>query len=479
MTATVAVAAWLGLVVVPAIASAQPIASGAVFMPYKDARPTIETLRKDLPDELLEHDLPAGSDKWPQWARKADASIRARLAQGDEDSLVNLLLLGRSFTEQPRTTQKQIEEIRTNTKGSKSAAGHLPASVEARLEDFLTALGRPGGGERITFAREFLGARLGSLLTSDAGRAKARDLLLRSIARVLEELEAYDRIIEEAKLLGNDTAVFVERSEIYRERGLSSDTSLRPNFGIETALAELLEKGFLKPASIRRVAVIGPGLDFADKQSGHDFYPQQTIQPFAIMDSLLRLGLAKADELTVVTLDLSPKVNAHIRRARARGEAGKRYTMQLPLATNGAWTEGFEKYWKRFGDQIGAETKPVAVPAGVTGLDLRAIAVQPEFAAKLEATDVNIVLQRLELADDEKFDLVIGTNIFVYYDGFQKSLALTNIARMLRVGGFLLSNQALLEIPSAKLNWTGYSKVRYSNRTSVDGDFIVWYRRNP
>ena len=104
---------------------------------------------------------------------------------------------------------------------------------------------------------------------------------------------------------------------------------------------------------------------------------------------------------------------------------------------------------------------------------------EPEFAAKLEATDVNIVLQRLELADGEKFDLVIGTNIFVYYDGFQKSLALTNIARMLRVGGFLLSNQALLEIPSAKLNWTGYSKVRYSNRTSVDGDFIVWYRRNP
>ena len=188
MTAAVAVAAWLGAVVVPAIANAQPVAPGAAFMPYEDARPTIETLRKDLPDELLEHDLPAGADEWPQWARKADASIRARLAQGDEDSLVNLLLLGRSFTEQPRTTQKQIEEIRANTKGSESAAGHLPASVEARLEDFLTALGRSEGGERITFAREFLGARLGSSLTSDAGRAKAAAGVLRDFARAGHQL---------------------------------------------------------------------------------------------------------------------------------------------------------------------------------------------------------------------------------------------------------------------------------------------------
>jgi hypothetical protein len=31
---------------------------------------------------------------------------------------------------------------------------------------------------------------------------------------------------------------------------------------------------------------VGPGLDFADKQEGYDFYPLQTIQPFAVIDSL-------------------------------------------------------------------------------------------------------------------------------------------------------------------------------------------------
>ena len=63
---------------------------------------------------------------------------------------------------------------------------------------------------------------------------------------------------------------------------------------------------------VRRVAIIGPGLDFTDKQEGYDFYPQQTIQPFAIMDSLVRLGLARANELSVTTLDLSARVNDHV-----------------------------------------------------------------------------------------------------------------------------------------------------------------------
>ena len=74
---------------------------------------------------------------------------------------------------------------------------------------------------------------------------------------------------------------------------------------------------------MRRVAIIGPGLDVVDKQEGHDFYPPQTIQPFAVIDSLVRAGLADADTLTVTTLDVSARVNDHIgadgvARARAR-----------------------------------------------------------------------------------------------------------------------------------------------------------------
>ena len=53
-------------------------------------------------------------------------------------------------------------------------------------------------------------------------------------------------------------------------------------------LRDMKERAVLPEGSITRVAVIGPGLDFADKGYGYDFYPVQTLQPFAIYDSLIR-----------------------------------------------------------------------------------------------------------------------------------------------------------------------------------------------
>jgi len=57
-------------------------------------------------------------------------------------------------------------------------------------------------------------------------------------------------------------------------------------------------RGLLKAGAVMRVGIIGPGLDFTDKQEGFDFYPIQTVQPFAVMDSLLRLSLATPGEVS-------------------------------------------------------------------------------------------------------------------------------------------------------------------------------------
>ena len=71
---------------------------------------------------------------------------------------------------------------------------------------------------------------------------------------------------------------------------------------------------------------------------------------------------------------------------------------------------------------------------------------------------------------------MIATNIFVYYDTFEQSLALSNVAHMLRVGGLLLSNNALLELPGSNMRSVDYETVAYSDRPN-DGDHIVWYQR--
>src|SRR6185312_11378141 len=109
----------------------------------------------------------------------------------------------------------------------------------------------------------------------------------------------------------------VRRSRLFRTRGLSLDTSLATNYSVEQALAAMKSRRLLEAGAVRRVAIVGPGLDFADKDVGFDFYPQQTLQPFTVLDSLKRLGLAPASgDPEVVLLDISPRVIDHVTRAR-------------------------------------------------------------------------------------------------------------------------------------------------------------------
>jgi hypothetical protein len=94
----------------------------------------------------------------------------------------------------------------------------------------------------------------------------------------LRALRAANKLSEE-KMLELD-------SHLFENRGISLDTSIRPNFALGEALRDLVARKVFSLGSIRRVAIIGPGLDFVNKEEGVDFYPTQTIQPFAVIDSL-------------------------------------------------------------------------------------------------------------------------------------------------------------------------------------------------
>jgi hypothetical protein len=91
--------------------------------------------------------------------------------------------------------------------------------------------------------------------------------------------------------------------------------------------------------------------------------------------------------------------------------------------------------------------------------------------------DLNIVLQRPEPVG-EPFDLVIATNILLYYDVFEQSLAGINIAKMLRPGGFLLTNDRIFELPTTPLTGTGFTDVTYLTLPGIGdtGARIIWYQ---
>jgi hypothetical protein len=438
-----------------ALASAQTDPRGGTKVPayvteylsHEQARPVFDALGERLP--------PASA--WREWIAISDRDTRARVAQGDETSVVNLLLFGTSFTNEPRITSTQLDQKQIGN------------AVSARLADFERALGavgrdlsrarpEPGENERLLFARRVLG-----------DRSSVRARLLSMLERTIGENETHERLVRDAQALGDPSLQFAERSRIYRERGLSSDTSLRINFAVEEAL-----KGLHDP--VRRVAIIGPGLDVTDKQEGHDFYPQQSIQPFAVIDSLIRLGLAAADEVTVTTLDVNARVNDHLERSVDRARMRSPYIIHLPVAVAVPWRTEFLRYWQTFGDRIGSEAASPPVPRGVGLVKVRSIGVRPSIVERIRPCDVNITAQHLALAATERFDLIIATNVFVYYDRLQQGLAMISVANMLRPGGFLLSNNALVEVPSTELSSVGYTKTLYSDRDE-DGDLIIWYQK--
>jgi len=450
----------------------------AVFIPFSDARQIVAALDEVLPDGLKgKGDVAA---VWPAWVARHDAEIRARLARGDEDSVVNFLLFGTSFTKEPRLSLEQLQQLKSAESaapgGINAPADRILRLVAKRESDLVNAAVTPHGNDRLLFASRILSGAKASRLLTQEGREQAKQNLRAALQRVLTENTSYARALEGARLQGNASEEFAERSRLFRTRGLSSDTSLLPNFALEESLKEIEDRSLLAPRSVKRVAVIGPGLDFTDKQEGYDFYPQQTIQPFAIMDTLLRLGLGDASALEVTAFDLSPRVNDHLSGARRRAQGGQSYVVQLPRDLQAGWKPDAISYWERFGNQIGQPVPPVAVPGSVGQLKLRAVRIRPSIVSRVQPVDANIVLQRLDLAAADRFDLIIATNIFVYYDTLDQSLAVMNVQQMLRRGGILLSNNALLELPFFQVHSIGYSTVAYSDREN-DGDHVVWYQR--
>lgn len=454
---------------------AQSRASKVRYISYEEARPVLASLAEALPAGLRAANPRDISSIWANWVVRRDSEIRARLIQGDEDSIVNLLLFGTSFTRRPRITLRDLseigEKIQPNSGTNSIEAKAFINAIQSRADDLIQAMTTPGKNERILFGRRLVMAKGHDFSTED-GRSRVRHYLLSNLSRVLSEHASYARVLESAKLQGDPSSEFAERSKLYATRGLSSDTSLPPNLALERSLSSMKAKGMLAPGSVRRVGIIGPGLDFTDKQDGYDFYPQQTIQPFALVDTLLRLGLSRLSDLRVTTFDLSERVNDHLRRATTSARRGAGYTIQLAMDPQWQWKPDLVDYWSRFGDRIATPVSPAAATSGLE-VKIRAIKVRASVVSIINAEDTNIVLQ---IPNESGFDLLIATNIFVYYDVFEQSLALVNVDKMLRAGGFLLSNNALLELPGSRVRSVGYETVVYSDRPN-DGDHIVWYQR--
>jgi len=429
------------------------------FISFEAAQPVLTRMTESLPPELKN----AGNldaTKWSSWVQARDREVRARLDRGEEDTLTNLLRFGVTFTKEFRIDDQYLVRYGDSTL--------VNSFAENRANDLIRALAAPNASEGMLEMRAFV-ERKGFILSSTEGKRKVKKYLLANLARMRDEFIQYHNTTKDER-----------RFQLFKERGISLDTNLWPDYQLEQSFRDMVQKGLLKPRSVRRIAIVGPGLDFVNKEAGNDFYPPQTIQPFAVIDSLVRLGLADPDTFELYTLDISSQVNVHIAQARKNAVAGRPYAVQLPWNMSRPMSQEFRAsfvdYWQNLGRTIGKAMPPIPVPSAAEGTETRAVRIRPEVVKKITPLDLNIVFQRLEVPPQQAFDLVIGTSIFIYYDGFEQSLARANVAAMLRPDGFLLSNDKLPDTVPSGLEIVLQTKIEMSHDPQIL-DYIFCYRR--
>jgi SAM-dependent methyltransferase len=425
------------------------------ILSFATARPVLEALPSEVPPQLKE----PNEGKWNAWAQHEDNVVRTRLEQGALDSMINLLLFGTSFTTQPRV-------ITMNDFGD--------PVVQARVTDLVKALSNPGNNERIIFLRNLIRSR-GVEPGNSLGYEQTKNFVLENLRRVVQEQNTIREQVDQAGRERNQETGLSERSRVFRDRGISLDTTILSSFGIDSALRDMADRAVLPKGSITRVAVIGPGLDFTDKGFGYDFYPLQMLQPFAVYDSLLRFGLGERGKIEVTAFDISQEVLEHLRRARDRAKRGDNYVVQLPRES-WPWAPEAVQYWRAFGSEIGGAVAPIQPPPALTGLETRAVAVRPEVVLSCKPVDLNIVFEEFDRSATGSFDLIIATNVFIYYDAFEQALALRNIATLLKPGGFFLTNDWLPHVSQIPMRSTGYTPVRYGESGDW-GDNVFWWQR--
>ena len=329
-----------------------------------------------------------------------------RLREGEDDHLIFYILQSRAFTTRPRiepalSAKALVERLPAGERACYLAdppcelpreriPESIPQDARARLDDFVLALRKPTTDERFNYFR---------------------DLALPGVDLQSQYLRAMRFLYEKEFVLnGNATAV----NALYAKRGHSTDTTMAANYAVWNALSVL--RGIRPDARLNRVLIVGPGLDLAPRTRLVDSTPPQSYQPFAVMDALIGLGLARSADLSIQCYDLNPRVIQFLRRFPQNPRL---------FFTVESGDPEYEAYVRNAGSSIGKRT-PMS------------LVVHSDFAKRVTAENLNIVTQRPP--GTPQFDLIVVTNVLLYFQGNELLLGLTNLAALLKPGGYVIHN---------------------------------------
>lgn len=366
---------------------------------------------------------------FPSYLERIREANARRIREGDLDHLVFYMLQSTRFTSlppiEPALSARALvdglgdQERMVFLRESTAPSARVPPDARARAIALVRALGSPINDARLLYFRELTDAIF-------PGRLEREAALVREYIRAMRFVYEKEFVAQKSANPGSQVA------ELYRSRGFSTDTAVEAGYLVYLGLGIVrsLEPG----RQVRRVLIVGPGLDLAPRTALHEEGPPQSYQPWAVVDALVSLGLARLEDLTVIAADINPRVVGHLQRAAAHPPL-LTLTSEIRETADITLTGDYRDYFKALGQGIGS----VGQPAIASDRLVKTVRVNEAAARALNASTVDIVTERL---DTEPFDVAIATNILPYFDDVQLTLALTNVAAMLRPGGVLLHNES-------------------------------------
>jgi hypothetical protein len=255
------------------------------------------------------------------------------------------------------------------------------------------------------------------------------------------------------------TARQVNRDDNYNfvGRGLRTTTPIFVSALVDHFMTTRVGKDVLPP-KINRMLIIGPGLQFSDPDLGEEI-PQEAHEPFTLVDSLFRNGIATPGGMQVDLLDINSRVVQHFKDATA---GNKPYDLHVVInrEENAAREElGFLHYGEEvLGRSLpGAQSsKPIEGksrrpsrgsldPAAIVTRSLSIPATVVKMFHPFEGDMTTTDLRKLSPPTDTKYDAIFCFNTLIYLDEKERMLAGINIREALAENGVFVTDNRFVK----------------------------------
>ena len=213
----------------------------------------------------------------------------------------------------------------------------------------------------------------------------------------------------------------------------------------------------LLPEKARRILIVGPGLDFSNPELGEGI-PQQSYEPFAILDILLKSRRSTFEDIKIDLFDISPRVVDHWDDLLKSANQGKPYRLILVSGStmlrggNESSNEVTTSYIAHFGDSLPGVTsevstrksrRPVPRTLDPDSVSLRSLTIPASIVKKFQAFQGDLTttdLEKIAVKNGGKYDLIFCFNTMEYLNETERALAGINVRESLAEDGVFVTD---------------------------------------